>query len=84
MSMNHWNDTNDVVVNELWHKITVLDNYYKSIFQPFIVSASVLVESLMGPNSQSHDILVVDINEIKLGQFRQLYYVIICYFVSAQ
>ena len=74
-------DTNDVVVNELWHKTKDLDNYYKSIFQPFIVSASVLVESLMDPNSQSQDILVIDINEIKLGQFRKLYYVLISYFV---
>lgn len=81
MSMSHWNNTNDVVVNELWHKTKGLDNYYKSIFQPFIVSASVLVESLMEPNSQSHDILVIDINEIKLGQFRKLYYVLISYFV---
>jgi hypothetical protein len=81
MSVSHWNNTNDAVVNELWYKAKNLDSFYKSIFQPFIVSASVLVESLIGPENQNKDILDIDLKKINLEQFRQLYYILVCYFV---
>jgi len=45
---NHWNETNNVVITEIWSRTDSLAKPQQPIFRSFLVSAGVVVEELIG------------------------------------
>jgi len=78
----HWTTTNNVVVTEVWNKIGSLPEPQCSIFRSFHVSAGCVVEALVGPGTQSRSVgLHFNLKEISIDQFRDLYDILLTYFV---
>ncbi len=81
----HWNETNNIIVNEIWQKIEKLEvPTHKMIFEQLFVSSSSVIEDLMeiGPNnSNTKKIINIDIKKINIEQFRQLHSILLSFFI---
>jgi len=78
----HWTGTNNVVIAEIWSRIDSLDEPQQPIFRSFLVSAGVVVEELIGPRNKSKKVgFHCNLKELSLEQFRDLYDVLLTYFV---
>lgn len=78
----HWNATDGVVVNEIWNRIESLSEPQRKILRSYHVSAGVVVEALIGPGNKAKRVgLHVNLKEISIEQFRDLYDALLTYFV---
>ena len=78
--IRHWNETNNVIIKELWGKVENLPKPFDLVLRHFLVSAGIVVESLVGPNRRSKQILDIELKKISIQQFRHLYSVLLAYF----
>jgi hypothetical protein len=79
--IKHWNETNNVVVKEIWTRIEELPKPFTTVYKHFLISAGIVVESLVGPNRQSEGIIDIDLKELRVPQLRKFYALLLCYFV---
>lgn len=79
--IKHSNETNNVVVGELWNKLENLEGPNSLIIKHFLVAANLVVESLMGfQQSKIKEIIDIDPKKVNVQQFRQLYCTLLAYF----
>lgn len=79
--IKHWNETNNVVVSELWNKLENLESPNSLILKHFLVAAKLVVESLMGLQQlKIKEIIDIDPKKVNIQQFRQLYCILLSYF----
>jgi hypothetical protein len=79
--IKHRNRTEGVVINELWSTVENLEKTHVPIFQSFIVSAGHVAEWLIWPEEKTEANINIDIKKIGLQQVRQLYFVLLSYFI---
>lgn len=80
-TIKHWNETNDVVVSELWNRLENLESPNSLILKHFLVAAKLVVESVMGfQQVKTKEIIDVDPKKVNIQQFRQLYCILLSYF----
>ena len=78
----HWNSTNNVVITELWDRMEMLSEPQRKSLKSFLVSAGIVVESVIGPGNKAGSVgLRIDLKEISIKQFRDLYDTLLTYFV---
>lgn len=79
--IKHCNETNNLVVSELWNKLENLESPNSVIIKHFLVTANLVVESLMGfQQSKIKEIIDIDPKKVNIQQFRQLYCILLGYF----
>jgi len=79
--IKHWNETNNVVINEVWNKLENLESPNGLILRHFLVGAKVVVESLTRfQRPKIKEIIDVDVKKMEVQQFRQLYSILLSYF----
>lgn len=79
--IKHRNKSEGVVVDELWRKAEKLESPYASILENFIVSAGHVAEWLIWPEEKSETNIDINMKKIGLQEIRQLYCVLLSYFV---
>ena len=72
-----WNTTNNIVVKELYDKLTSLDGAMKIIFKHLLVSTDVFLSELFGINSSKTKI---PLQNKEIEQFYKLYSLIITFY----
>jgi len=78
----HWTSTHNVVVTEIWNRIGSLSEPQRTILKGYHVAAGIVVEALIGPGNKAKTVgLHVNLKEISLEQFRDLYDALLTYFV---
>jgi len=79
--IKHWNETNVVVINEVWSKLENLESPNSLILKHFLVGAEWVVKSLTGfQRPKIREIIDVDVKKLDVQQFRQLYSILLSYF----
>lgn len=80
--IKHWNETNNVVVTELWNRLEAMRNPSTMTLKHFLVAAGIVVDRLMGFERQMKVKAVIDIpcRKVSIEQFRQLYCILLSYF----
>jgi len=79
--IKHRSETNGPVIAETWAKAEIFDPPFDIIFAQFIVSAEVVVETLVGPEGKSEKLLLTDPRKFDQHNFRCLYSALLAYFV---
>ena len=79
--IKHWNETNVVVINELWNKLENLESPNGLILKHFLVGAGSVVKSLTGfQQPKIRELIDIDVRKLDVQQFRQLYCILLSYF----
>ena len=78
--IKRWTRTNNVVVSQMWHHAENLPQPFDIVLKKFLVSAGLVVESLLRPGRKSKGILEVNLKSISRCQFERLYSVLLAYF----
>jgi len=80
--IKHLNETKNVVISDLWSKLEKIRAPNDFILKRFLVAVGWTADSLMGMHTAKVKRIVdIDPKEIDIEQFRQLYAVLLSYFV---
>jgi len=78
----HWADHHNPVVTELWNRMLVLPEVPQTIYKELILCSSGIIEALVGMNRGGKQLLyAVDCRTINQSSYRQLYALLLGYFV---
>lgn len=78
---SHWVDHHNPVVNELWERVSSLEESHHRLLKELVVASGCVLESLAGMNRGKQLSLAVDCRTIDMDGYRRLYSILLAYFV---
>ncbi len=79
--IRHWTSTHNVVVNALWQSSERLPPIHRLVLRSFGPAVDFILESILLTERKKWRTTQIDLRKIEVGQFRQLYAILLTYFV---